>query len=91
MQQAKVDAYVAVTENTAKPEEAEQRAIDVIDRSIGACKERMKKEFWYIINPLYWIFACFRVVRDPFKAIVDESGEKDSNVAELLHFMASSD
>ena len=59
LERAQIDAYSAVTENTASPEEVEQRAIDTIDRCIGACKDQMREDFLHLINPLYWIYTCF--------------------------------
>lgn len=59
LQEFHFDAYTAMNENTHYPKEVEQRAIDTIDRCTGACKDRMREDFWHLVNPFYWIYACF--------------------------------
>jgi hypothetical protein len=59
LQQAQVDAFTAINENTVYPEEVQQRAVDTIDRCVGACKDQMREDVWHLVNPLYWIYASF--------------------------------
>ena len=61
-ERANIDAFVALNEETASPGQVERRAVDTIDRSIGGCHEQMRHDFWHLINPLYWIYACFHVL-----------------------------
>lgn len=43
---------------------------DAINQTIGACEESLRKEYYNLINPLYWIKSIFVfIIRIPFMLI----------------------
>lgn len=62
LERANIDAFMALNEETVSPGQVVRRAVDTIDRSMGACTEQMRHDFWHLINPFYWIYACFHVL-----------------------------
>ena len=54
-----VDIFQNVIATGKRPFKS-QRVIDRINEAIGAAEDQVRREFRWLINPLYWIYAMFR-------------------------------
>jgi len=59
---------------------------DALNQTLGECEEQVEKEFWHLINPLYWVKELLVfIIRIPFM-LINASGFAASKVED--HFLA---
>ncbi|MHB2154374.1 hypothetical protein ACX8XN_08245 [Calditrichota bacterium GD2] len=65
-----VNIFYAILEDTSYDGIKELWIEDKINETIGQLKRRLRKEFYQLINPFYWIYSIFVfIVRIPFYLI----------------------
>jgi len=79
-----VNIFYAILEDTSYDGIKESWIEDKINETIGQLKRRLRKEFYQLINPFYWIYSIFVfIVRIPFY-IISVSGFDVKKVEEHL-------
>ena len=59
----RLDPFTAILEPTIGHfDDSAVRALDTINRCIGASDEQMRRDKWKLFNPFYWLFACIEFV-----------------------------
>jgi len=62
-----VNLFEAILNDDGHEPMPNQRKLDVLNQTIGACKELEQKELHQLINPLFWLNLLVRtVLRTPF-------------------------
>ncbi|MCP3675002.1 MAG: hypothetical protein GY829_11110 [Gammaproteobacteria bacterium] len=62
-----VNLFEAILNDDGHKPMPQQRKVDIINQLIGASEERIRKELYQIINPLFWInLVIQKLLRIPF-------------------------
>jgi hypothetical protein len=85
LQQAQMDVYTTILESgVIEPEQAEVRALDTLNRSIGLCRDRSREELWHLVNPLYWLYATFHSILLNLGLVAKLGEQKSTFVSKAL-------
>ena len=79
-----VNVFEAILNDDGHSSMPDQRKLDVLNQTIGACKELERKEFHQIINPFYWLNLIIKtILRTPFW-VLETAGFKSESFEKSL-------